>query len=139
MLVRGRRGPDVQLQEHGLVWPPIGVDDRAMVAEPGGAVDLQVPAPMRADMAESDRRPAVSGRSSLGRRVVVGVADTHQARFRFSAGRRTDAAAGPFGISIMNATASAITISRYLAATAIKLARSLRSSPESRTISMEAF
>jgi hypothetical protein len=32
---------------------------------------------VRAEVAERDRRPAVSGRSSLGRRVVVGIAAAH--------------------------------------------------------------
>jgi hypothetical protein len=57
--------------------PAIGIDRRVVVAEAGGAVDQQVPDSMRADMAEGDGRRAVSGRSSLGRRVVMGIAVTH--------------------------------------------------------------
>jgi hypothetical protein len=49
-------GPDPRarsIQEHGLVWPAIGVDDRAMMAvEPLRAVDQQVPDAMRADQGD---------------------------------------------------------------------------------------
>jgi hypothetical protein len=75
----GADRPSVQLQEYGLVRPPIGVDDRVVVAEAGGAIDQQPSNAVRADMAERHRRPDASGRSSLGWRVVVGVAVTHRA------------------------------------------------------------
>jgi hypothetical protein len=50
----------------------VSIDNRAMMAaEPGRAVDQQVPDAVRADMPERHRRAAVSGRSSFGRRIVV--------------------------------------------------------------------
>jgi hypothetical protein len=49
-------------------------------------------------MPERYRGPAVSGRSPPGRRVVVGIAVAHQARFLPERRRFIDAAAGRFGI-----------------------------------------
>jgi RecJ-like exonuclease len=50
--------------------------------------------------AKCHRRTAVR-RSPLGRRIVVGIAVAHQARF-LRARRLTDAAGGRFGISLTN-------------------------------------
>jgi hypothetical protein len=49
----------VQTQEHGVIWPTVGVDNCAVVAEAGGAVDQQSPDGMRANMAKGYRRPLV--------------------------------------------------------------------------------
>jgi hypothetical protein len=70
--------PPVQVQEHRFMRPAIGIDDRAVMAAAGGAVDQQVTDAMRADMAERHGRAAIRLRSSLGRRVVVGIAVAHR-------------------------------------------------------------
>jgi hypothetical protein len=77
----GADRPPVQVQEHGVVRPVIGVDDRAVMAKAGTAVDQQVTDAMRANMAESDRRPSISLRPSFRRRIIVGIAVSHQTRF----------------------------------------------------------
>jgi hypothetical protein len=66
-----------QMQEHGVIRPAVSVDNCAMMAKPGGAVDQQVPDPMRANMTHRHRRPLVLLPSSFRRWVVVGIAGTH--------------------------------------------------------------
>jgi hypothetical protein len=51
-----------------------------MVAQAGGAIDQQTPDAVRADMTEGDRRPSIRLIPLPCRRIVVGVAMTHQAR-----------------------------------------------------------
>jgi hypothetical protein len=70
----------IQVEQHGFVWPAIGIDHRAVMAvEPGRAVDQQMPDAMRADMAEGNRRALVLLPSSFGRWVVVRITVTHWA------------------------------------------------------------
>jgi hypothetical protein len=69
----GAEQPAIQVEEHGIVGPAIGVDDRAVVAvDSGDAIDQQPPDPVRSDMAERDRRASIALGSSSSRRVVVG-------------------------------------------------------------------
>ena len=69
----------VQIQEHGLVRPSVGIDDRAVIAvEPVRAIDQQSTDAMRANMPEGDGRPSVL-LFSPSWRVVVGIAVTHRA------------------------------------------------------------
>jgi len=63
----GANRSPVQVEEHGVIWPLVGVNDRAVVAiEPLSTVDQQSPDAMRADMAEGDRRPLVRLASPFG-------------------------------------------------------------------------
>jgi hypothetical protein len=67
----------VQVQEHGVARPAVCVDNCAVMAEPGGTVDQQVPDAMGANVTHGHRRPLVLLPSSFGRWVVVGIAGTH--------------------------------------------------------------
>jgi hypothetical protein len=73
----GADGSPIQVHEHGRVRPAVRVDDCAVMAEAGGAIDQQSPHPMRADMPERDRRSMIVLRSSPSRRIVVGIAMAH--------------------------------------------------------------
>src|SRR5258708_10170142 len=90
---RPRRSRRTWCKPHGLLWPAIGLDDRAVIAvEPLRAVDQQVPDPMRADMAQGDGRPLVALRSSSRRVDVGGRAHASLGSLALD-GRRPDAAA----------------------------------------------
>jgi hypothetical protein len=66
--------PPIQVQKHGVVRPAIRVDNCAVMAKSGGAVDQQSPDAMRANMTERHGRPTIGCGSSFGRWVVAGVA-----------------------------------------------------------------
>jgi len=77
----GTHRPPVQVQEHRIIRPAVGVYDRTVMADPGGAVDQQSPDPMRADMAQGHRGPSIGLGATFSRRVVMGIAVSHQTRF----------------------------------------------------------
>jgi hypothetical protein len=66
-----------QVSDRRVIRPTIRFDCRAVVAKPGGAIDQQPPAPMRAHVAERNRRASIGLLASPRRWVVMGVAIAH--------------------------------------------------------------
>jgi hypothetical protein len=119
----GTHRPPVQVQEHSIVRPTVGVDNCAVMAESSGTIDQQPSNAVRADMPECHGRPSIGRGSSIGRWIVVGVAVAHQARFLSAPRRFTDAAGSRFGIPRMNRSTSAIASRRNFRATTCSLSR----------------
>jgi hypothetical protein len=77
-----------QVPDRRIVRPAIGIDHRAVMAKPGGAIDQQSPATVGSQVIEGDRQSPIWRRSSLDRLIVMGIALLHSVSIRSMRRRR---------------------------------------------------